>query len=179
MFEELGYLIRPPSGASSLSQGGRQWIPRFLLKGETGPGKEVDSPAPSQEIWRSSRPFVGAMVPGFRRHMIGSECSVHEKGAFTGPAAGMGRFEVARRRHPLSLTRSVNGTTGGGNANYAVAGSPGAGGERSRRVGGRQSANPSIRIRGHRRQNRDLEAAIARGGYHSRDLFYRSTSPFD
>ena len=136
-----------------------------LLTGETGTGKELIARAIHKRSHRSSRVFVSVNCAAIPPTLIASELFGHEKGAFTGALQRrLGRFELADGgtlfldevgdlplETQITLLRVLQ--------------------EREfERVGGSQTIRVDVRVLA--ATNRDLQAAIASGGFRS-DLFYR------
>jgi transcriptional regulator with GAF, ATPase, and Fis domain len=136
-----------------------------LVTGETGTGKELIARAIHKRSQRASRAFVSVNCAAIPRDLIASELFGHEKGAFTGATQRrLGRFESADggtifldeigelpAEMQIALLRVLQ--------------------EREfQRVGGNESIKTDVRVVA--ATNRDLQAAIAEGGFRD-DLFYR------
>jgi DNA-binding NtrC family response regulator len=165
MFEEI--VGSSPALQAVLSQVARvaPTDSTVLITGETGTGKELIARAIHKRSQRSSRAFVSVNCAAIPRDLIASELFGHEKGAFTGATQRrLGRFESAEggtifldevgelpAETQISLLRVLQ--------------------EREfQRVGGNESFQIDVRVVA--ATNRNLEAAIADGGFRD-DLFYR------
>jgi DNA-binding NtrC family response regulator len=136
-----------------------------LISGETGTGKELIARAVHKRSRRSGRAFVSVNCAALAPTLISSELFGHEKGAFTGATQRkLGRFELADGgtifldevgellpETQVALLRVLQ--------------------ERElERVGGTQAIRVDVRVIA--ATNRDLQAAVAHGGFRQ-DLFYR------
>jgi transcriptional regulator with GAF, ATPase, and Fis domain len=136
-----------------------------LITGETGTGKELIARAIHKRSQRASRAFVSVNCAAIPRDLIASELFGHEKGSFTGATQRrLGRFESAdggtifldeigelAAEMQIALLRVLQ--------------------EREfQRVGGNESIKTDVRVVA--ATNRDLQSAIAEGGFRD-DLFYR------
>jgi PAS domain S-box-containing protein len=136
-----------------------------LIMGETGTGKELIARAIHKRSKRSERPFISVNCAAVPSSLIMSELFGHEKGAFTGAVQRrLGRFELAEGgtifldevgdlppETQIALLRVLQ--------------------EREfERVGGTEVLHADVRVIS--ATNRDLQTAIADGGFRS-DLYYR------
>ncbi|HXI65884.1 MAG TPA: sigma 54-interacting transcriptional regulator [Gemmatimonadales bacterium] len=136
-----------------------------LILGETGTGKELVARAIHKRSRRSSRAFIRVNCPAIPASLIASELFGHEKGAFTGALQRrLGRFEAADggtifldeigelpSETQIALLRVLQ--------------------EREiERLGSHHPIAVDVRVVA--ATNRDLEAAVERGGFRQ-DLFYR------
>jgi formate hydrogenlyase transcriptional activator len=136
-----------------------------LIMGETGTGKELIARAIHKRSKRSERSFISVNCAAVPSSLIMSELFGHEKGAFTGAVQRrLGRFELAEggtifldevgdlpMETQIALLRVLQ--------------------EREfERVGGTEVLRADVRVIS--ATNRDLQTAIAEGGFRS-DLYYR------
>ena len=136
-----------------------------LILGETGTGKELVARAIHKRSRRSSRAFIRVNCPAIPASLIASELFGHEKGAFTGALQRrLGRFEAADGgtifldeigelppETQIALLRVLQ----------------------EREIERLGSSHPiTVDVRVVAATNRDLEAAVERGGFRQ-DLFYR------
>jgi formate hydrogenlyase transcriptional activator len=136
-----------------------------LILGETGTGKELVARAIHKRSRRSSRAFIRVNCPAIPASLIASELFGHEKGAFTGALQRrLGRFEAADGgtifldeigelppETQIALLRVLQ----------------------EREIERLGSGHPiAVDVRVVAATNRDLEAAVERGGFRQ-DLFYR------
>jgi DNA-binding NtrC family response regulator len=125
-----------------------------LLLGESGTGKEVLARWIHGRSRRASAPFVAVNCAALSADLLESELFGHEKGAFTGAVrAKPGRLEIGELAPALQgkLLRAIQ--------------------EREyERVGGTRTLRANVRLV--TATNRDLEAAVAAGGFRQ-DLYYR------
>jgi PAS domain S-box-containing protein len=165
MFEEIVGTSRSLQTVLSLISKVAPTDSSVLVTGETGTGKELVARAIHKCSRRSSRPFVSVNCAAIPRDLIGSELFGHEKGAFTGAIQRrIGRFELAEggtifldeigelpAETQIALLRVLQE-------------------HEFKRVGGAETIRTNVRVIA--ATNRDLEAAIAAGMFHS-DLYYR------
>jgi transcriptional regulator with GAF, ATPase, and Fis domain len=136
-----------------------------LILGETGSGKELIARALHAASKRSSKPLIKVNCAALATGLIESELFGHEKGAFTGATERrVGRFELADGgtifldeigevppEVQVKLLRVLQE-------------------QEFERIGGSKTRKVDVRVIA--ATNRDLEQAVARGGFRS-DLFYR------
>src|SRR5947199_7020987 len=136
-----------------------------LILGETGTGKELVARAIHKRSRRASRAFIRVNCPAIPASLIASELFGHEKGPFTGALQRrLGRFEAADGgtifldeigelppETQIALLRVLQ----------------------EREIERLGSSHPiAVDVRVVAATNRDLEAAVERGGFRQ-DLFYR------
>src|SRR5436190_23428391 len=136
-----------------------------LILGETGTGKELVARAIHDRSRRSAHPFVSVNCAAIPQALVTAELFGHEKGAFTGALQRrLGRFELAAggtlfldeigelpMETQVALLRVLQ--------------------EREfERIGGNTPVQADVRVIA--ATNRDLEKAMADGGFRS-DLYYR------
>ena len=136
-----------------------------LLVGESGTGKELAARALHDEGNRAGGPFVPVNCGGIPETLFESELFGHEKGAFTGAttkqdgafqrAAGGTLFLDEVGELPLEAQAKLLRALETGEV---------------RRVGGARVTYPDVRIVA--ATNRDLEEAVAEGGFRQ-DLYFR------
>ncbi|WP_242339317.1 sigma 54-interacting transcriptional regulator [Anaeromyxobacter sp. SG66] len=136
-----------------------------LVRGESGTGKELVARALHEASPRTGRPFVALNCAALPEALLESELFGHEKGAFTGAAAGTkGRFELADggtlfldEVGELSLSAQAKLLRAIQERQFE-------------RVGGRRPVTVDVRIVA--ATNRDLDAAVKEGEFRL-DLFHR------
>jgi two-component system nitrogen regulation response regulator NtrX len=138
---------------------------RVLITGESGTGKELVAAAIHEASARKGRPFVTVNCAAIPRDLVESEMFGHERGAFTGATERrIGRFELAdggtlfldevgdlSQEAQAKLLRTLE--TG-----------------ELQRIGAETVARIDSRVVS--ATNRDLEDAVASGGFRE-DLFFR------
>ncbi|MBI5191674.1 MAG: sigma-54-dependent Fis family transcriptional regulator [Nitrospirae bacterium] len=137
----------------------------ILLTGESGTGKELFARAIHHLSPRARGPFVAINCAAIPKDLMESEFFGHEKGAFTGAEARrLGKFELADKgtvfldevgEMELNLQAKLLRVLQG---------------ESIERVGGSDPITVDVRVVA--ASNRDLEKAVAGGGFRE-DLFYR------
>ncbi|MDR0339627.1 MAG: sigma-54 dependent transcriptional regulator [Desulfovibrio sp.] len=165
-------MVNSPMGASPIMVDLREQIGRVapldtwvLITGENGTGKELAARAVHYASRRGDSPLVAVNCAAIPEELIESELFGHEKGAFTGAdAAKIGKFEMAHQgtlfldeigdmslKTQAKILRILQ--------------------EKSfERVGGNTVFHVDVRVIA--ATNKDLEAAIAAGGFRE-DLYYR------
>jgi transcriptional regulator with GAF, ATPase, and Fis domain len=136
-----------------------------LLTGESGTGKEVVARFIHRGSPRKDGPFVALNCAALPEQLLESELFGHEKGAFTGAlAARPGKIEQAARG--VLFLDEVGEMSPAVQAKFLRVLQ-----EREyQRLGGTRTLKADMRVLA--ATNRDLKAAIARGGFRE-DLYYR------
>jgi DNA-binding NtrC family response regulator len=136
-----------------------------LVRGESGTGKELIARAIHFASARSDRPFVAVNSAALNDNLLESELFGHEKGAFTGAdKQRRGRFEMADGGTLfLDEVGELSPATQGKLLRVLQE-------HQFERLGGSETIAVDVRIIA--ATNRNLEEAIARGGFRE-DLFYR------
>ena len=138
---------------------------RVLITGESGTGKELIARAIHKESALGAKPFVKVNCAAIPPELIESELFGHERGAFTGAAARRrGHFEVADGGSifldeigDMSLSAQAKVLRVLQSGEFT-------------RVGGEQTLKVEVRVIA--ATNRDLQAAVATGGFRE-DLYFR------
>jgi two-component system nitrogen regulation response regulator NtrX len=138
---------------------------RVLITGESGTGKELIARAIHRESALRAKPFIKVNCAAIPPELIESELFGHERGAFTGAVARKkGLFELADGGTIfldeigdmiLSAQAKVLRVLQSGEFN---------------RVGAEQTLKADVRVVA--ATNRDLQSAVARGGFRE-DLYFR------
>jgi transcriptional regulator with GAF, ATPase, and Fis domain len=136
-----------------------------LLTGESGTGKEVVARFLHRASSRKEGPFVALNCAALPEQLLESELFGHEKGAFTGAvAARPGRIEQAQGG--VLFLDEVGEMSPAVQAKFLRVLQ-----EREyQRLGGTRTLKADVRVLA--ATNRDLKAAIAKGGFRE-DLYYR------
>jgi len=135
-----------------------------LILGETGTGKELVARAIHNTSLREKRPLVKVNCAALPANLIESELFGHERGAFTGAQARLGRFEVADGSTlfldeigelPLDLQVKLLGALQDGEF---------------QRLGSSRTIQVNVRVVA--ATNRNLQEEVRKGQFRE-DLFYR------
>ncbi len=135
-----------------------------LILGETGTGKELVARAIHSTSLREKRPLVKVNCAALPANLIESELFGHERGAFTGAQARLGRFEIAHGgtlfldeigELPLDLQAKLLGVLQDGEF---------------QRLGSSRTIKVNVRILA--ATNRNLQNEVRKGQFRE-DLFYR------
>lgn len=135
-----------------------------LILGETGTGKELVARAIHSASLREKRPLVKVNCAALPANLIESELFGHERGAFTGAQARLGRFEIADGgtlfldeigELPLDLQAKLLGVLQDGEF---------------QRLGSSRTIKVDVRIIA--ATNRNLQNEVRKGQFRE-DLFYR------
>jgi two-component system, NtrC family, nitrogen regulation response regulator NtrX len=138
---------------------------RVLITGESGTGKELIARAIHKESALRAKPFVKVNCAAIPPELIESELFGHERGAFTGAVGRKrGHFEVADggtifldEVGDMSLSAQAKVLRVLQQGEFT-------------RVGGEQTLKVEVRVLA--ATNRDLQAAVASGGFRE-DLYFR------
>ncbi len=135
-----------------------------LILGETGTGKELVARAIHSASLREKRPLVKVNCAALPANLIESELFGHERGAFTGAQARLGRFEIADGgtlfldeigELPLDLQAKLLGVLQDGEL---------------QRLGSSRTIKVNVRVLA--ATNRNLQNEMRKGQFRE-DLFYR------
>jgi transcriptional regulator with GAF, ATPase, and Fis domain/ABC-type uncharacterized transport system substrate-binding protein len=135
-----------------------------LILGETGTGKELVARAIHNTSLREKRPLVKVNCAALPANLIESELFGHERGAFTGAQARLGRFEIADGSTlfldeigelPLDLQAKLLGVLQDGEL---------------QRLGSSRTIKVNVRVVA--ATNRNLQEEVRKGQFRE-DLFYR------
>jgi two-component system nitrogen regulation response regulator NtrX len=138
---------------------------RVLITGESGTGKELIARALHRESPLRTKPFVKVNCAAIPPELIESELFGHERGAFTGATARKkGLFEMADGG--TIFLDEVGDMIPSAQAKVLRVLQSG----EFNRVGGEQTLTADVRVLA--ATNRDLQAAVASGGFRE-DLYFR------
>ena len=137
----------------------------ILLRGESGTGKELVARAIHVLSPRAAKPFIKVNCAALSESVLESELFGHEKGAFTGAVAERkGRFELANGGSLfLDEIGEISASFQAKLLRVLQEGE-------YERVGGTRTIKVDVRLIA--ATNRDLESAVAEGGFRA-DLYYR------